>query len=175
MNNVPVTDKVLAQNIYTTMDDVYTLLYHSDEVGTRAKTVYYKTSALLLASVVEALVYHYIERCSADNTAIRTNTGKKRLKKITKLGQADLGTSKHIWLTEEVDELNFSSTLINSKDMNEFCLHNKLVSHSLFRKLEYSRTKRNQIHLQTLDTSHRSYNAAMVDRKRTPALESTAR
>lgn len=165
MPPIPVSNEILAQNISTTLRDIYTLLEAAENLRTRAKTVYYKAVVLLAASVLEAMVYHYIDCLCKQDPSLLVKAGKKKLRRLIALNSKVLETEKKLWVAEDVVQpLKLSDVLINSKDMNHFLLDNDFIDRQTFSKLEYSREKRNQIHLQTLDSTHRSYTATMVDR-----------
>jgi hypothetical protein len=162
---IPVSDVVLEENTRTTIRDIIRLLSDSDRVNTRAKTVYYKCILMLAASILEALVYDYTKcHCAADPTLLAKANGKK-LNYVQPLNSQDLATSKKLFIAEEVPEpATFKSVTYNSRPMNKFCLDNGLIDKRLFNDLDYSRKKRNQIHLQTLDTTSRSYTIKMINR-----------
>jgi hypothetical protein len=162
---IPVSDQVLAKNIETTITDIITLLADADRVNTRARTVYYKCILLLAASILEALVYDFIKcHCQADESLLSRMDGKK-LNYLQELSSSTLGSEKKLWIAEEVSDIaTIKSVTYNSKPMNKFCLDCNLIDENLFEDLEYARQKRNQIHLQTLDSTSRSYTVRMIER-----------
>lgn len=159
-----ISDAVLAKNINTTLQDVSTLVNDVVKVNTRAKTVYYKAIILLLASIVEAQVYHFIDRkCTADPTLFAKDI--KSYKPKIALSKAILGSSSQFYVAEEIATPRTLKNITGSFNaMNDFCKEKSLISPSLYTELEYIRKKRNTIHLQTLDTTKRSYTLAMASR-----------
>lgn len=160
-----VLDSVLAHNINTTISDIVRLLEQADAVRTRAKTVYYKCTLLLAASILEALLYHYIDCCCDEDPALINNERLKKLQPLQEISSVKLGSSKSLWIGEEISEnSSLKKVTRDFNTMNRFCREKGLVDEKLFRELEYAREKRNQIHLQTLGSTARSYTIAMTER-----------
>lgn len=162
---VPVFDRILAKNIEITIGDIIRLLDDAAHVNTRARTVYYKCALLFAASILEALVYDFVKCHCQLKPSLLSQVDSKKLNYLQPLSSAMLGTSKKLVIAEEVhDPATIKKVTYNSKPMNRFCLDSGLVDKGLFDELEYARKKRNQIHLQTLDSTSRSYTIKMIDR-----------
>ena len=165
MPPLPVTDAVLEKNIATTLGDVFRLLNDADKVGTRAKTVYYKCAFLLLASITEALVFDFIKcRTDADPSLIpRADTTTH--KHIQHLNSANLDTPKRLSIVEEVPlAATFADITKDFNRMNDFCRKHLSIPPKQFRNLDYVRRKRNEIHLQGLTSSSRSYTRVQINK-----------
>jgi hypothetical protein len=161
---MPLTDATLAKNIESTLRDVSTLLNDASKVNARAKTVYYKAVILSLASVVEAQAHHFLERrCVADITLYQKDL--KSYKPKIPLSRLILGTSNQFYVAEEINTTRTFKNISGSfKSIIEFCKEKALLPVPLIEELDYIRKKRNTIHLQTLDTTTRSYTLIMVSR-----------
>lgn len=165
MPPLPVSDEKLEHHIVTTMSDVFVLLHMAGHYKTRAKTVYYKCAFILLASVVEALLYHYIEcNVKADKTLVEKDD-KTELKKLLSLDEKHTGSPKVLWLAEEVDIKGSLKSL--TKDFNkmaEFSRHHLPIDNRLTTDLDYIRKKRNEIHLQGLEKKSRSWTKLQINK-----------
>jgi hypothetical protein len=165
MPSLPISDRTLEKNIRTTFGDISELFADVERVKARAKTKYYKCIFLLAASIVEALVYHLIDcSCNADPRLLTDNPDVKLRARHT-LPSPVLGTVKKLFIAEEVVKPSTIKSIAPSfKIMNKFCYKNGLIDDDILKEIEYIRKKRNQIHLQTLDSTSRSYTLAMLER-----------
>lgn len=169
---LPVTDAKLEKNIVTTFGDIFRLLHDATHYKTRAKTVYYKSAFLFLASITEALVFHYIEcRCNADSTLI-SKADTKQLRAIQNFNPSNTGSTKKLLLAEEVlVPASFGSITENFNRMNEFCKKHLAIDPRLYADLDYVRRKRNEIHLQTLPTTSRSWTKFQINKAGTTMVK----
>jgi len=160
---MPVSNAVLNKNIQATLEDILVQIGHANDVNGRARTGYYKTSVLLAASVVEALLYHLLEKeCTANPSLygqVKSLTHKQRLE----LNKTTFSTTKTFWICEVI-EVNFVLRKANFQAMNKFAKQTNIISPRLFNSLEFVRETRNKIHLQSLSSSSRQFNARTVDR-----------
>lgn len=156
---------VLARNIDTALTEALVQISHADKVGTRARTGYYKVAILLLASVIEAQLHYLITiHAQHDPTLFATYGTGKKLKKITVLNKPALGTTKDLYICEEVIapfKLN-KGTLLDA--MNVFCCDCSITGEHLKSEIDYIKNKRNEIHLQGLSTTQRTFTKKMIDR-----------
>jgi hypothetical protein len=160
-----VSDAVLAKNVDTAIRDVAQLLATAANLNTRAKTIYYKCIILILGSVVEALVYHLMERhCIADPSLLDDKIDEEFKIRAT-LSQTELQTTKQLYIGEKIiKQLTFKDCAGSFKLITSFCRHKRLLGSEILEELDYIRRKRNEIHLQTLTSTSRSYNLKMVER-----------
>lgn len=162
---LPVTDSDLEQNILTNFGDIFRLLHDAAKVNTRAKTVYYKCAFFLLAANIEALLYHYIEcKCRLDENLI-SKANSTKLKHLQYVSPEAVGSTKKLAIAEEIDvTATLGSITRDFNTMNKFCKDHIGIGATLFDELEYVRTKRNEIHIQGLRSTSRSYTKRQVNK-----------
>ncbi len=155
---------VLWHNIKTTFSDVAVQYKHAQSVGTRARTGYYRAAFILLASIVEAMLYRLIEKAIDQDESVVQRQQFERIKKIQKVNSSHIGTNKTIYICEIYKE-NFILTPEKSKfsGMNTFCLTSGLIDLQLYKKIDKVVKKRKEIHLQGLVTKRRQYNELTLD------------
>ncbi len=165
MPSLPIADERLERNVAVTLGDVFTLLHMASHYKTRAKTVYYKCAFILLASIIEALVYHFIEcHCNVDETLVSKEDSTKLVGRLN-IHHTHTGSSKILWLAEEVKvEAGWDDITRDFNNMNNFCKKHLSINHQLYRDLDYVRTKRNEIHLQGLQTTSRSWTKLQINK-----------
>ena len=169
---LPVTDDQLKRHIVTTLGDVFTLLHMASHYNTRSKTVYYKCAFILLASVVEALVYHFIECHTTQDPTLIQKGDSTKLKSLQELHSSHTGSSKKLWLAEEVImPATFGDITKDFNKMNDFCKKYLGISERLYKDLNYVRKKRNEIHLQGLTTASRSYTKVQINKAGTTMIK----
>jgi hypothetical protein len=157
---------VLAKHISQTIDDIAVQINHAQRVNGRARSGYYRVAILLAASLVEAMLYGFIlHKCDKEPELNRNVKRFKKSKEATtliELPKATLGSQKELWICEinrhKIDKMH------GFKDMNDYDLEIGIISKRLYTELEFVRNKRNEIHLQTLDSSARNYNSRILDR-----------
>jgi hypothetical protein len=165
MPPLPVSDIVLERNIVTTLGDVFRLLDDANNTKTRARTVYYKCSFLLLASITEALVFHFI-KCGTDlDPTLISKADSTRIKPLQLLHPSNTGSTKKLWFAEEVPApATFADITKDFNKMNDFCRMHLSIATALFSDLDYVRKKRNEIHLQGLTSSSRSFTRRQINK-----------
>lgn len=165
MPPLPISDEKLEHHIVTTLGDVFVLVHMASHYNTRARTVYYKCAFILLATVIEALVYHFMEcHCNADNNLVSKDNSTE-LKKLLEIHKNHTGSDKKLWLAEEVDvEASFKGVTKDFNKMNDFCKAHLGISNKLYNQLTYVRAKRNEIHLQGLDSKRRSWTKLQINK-----------
>jgi hypothetical protein len=150
-------DPILVENIKMTLKDVVVQVGHAQNVKGPARTSYYKMGTLLLASSVEAMLHDIIKCAMTNDPNLAKRVQKKDLRKIHPLPSATLGTSKSLFVCEEVFE-DFrldKTTLLGS--MNTFAKKTGLINKSQFNRIDSIRQKRNEIHLQGRPSTSRSF------------------
>jgi hypothetical protein len=165
MPPLPVSDEKLEKNIVINFGDIFRLLDDASHVKTRARTVYYKCAFLLIASIIEALVFHFIEcRCAVGATLVsRADTTK--LKGLQLLHSSNTGSSKKLLLAEEIPvPATFKGITENFNKMNEFCKKHLSIDAALFADLDYVRRKRNEIHIQSLPSTAHSFTKVQINK-----------
>lgn len=160
----PISNTVLARNIDIALTEAIVQISHAEQVGTRARTGYYKVAMLLLASVIEAQLHHLIILHEANDSTIFDGHGKKKLVKIAQLNSANLGTTKALFICEEVIESFKLSKHTLLAAMNDFCLANSFIPARLKANIDSVKDKRNELHLQSLRTVSRTFTRDMIDK-----------
>lgn len=158
-----ISDSVLDKNIQATIYDISTQVGHALNVSGRARTGYYRVAALLAASVVEALLYHLIEKESTRDPSILSHVPTTKQSRLLSLNGTTLGTTKTLWIAE-VEKKDFTLKGAMLSDMNDFCLKTGLIGPRLHASICFVRDKRNEIHLQGSGTTSRSFNGQTLDR-----------
>jgi hypothetical protein len=161
-----VTDPILARNIVITLDEIVAQIEQADKVNTRAKTGYYKMAIYLSASIVEALLYHLIERAMGKDPKICEKVTAEEHKQVEQLNQLNRmhGSSKVFKICEiKTRDFKLGKTTM-LKAMNDFCYETKLIDERLHKSIEYAGELRNKIHLQGLKTTERHFNSVMLNK-----------
>jgi hypothetical protein len=162
-NSSRISDSVLDTNIQATIYDISTQVGHALTVSGRARTGYYRVASLLAASIVEALLYHLIEKESARDPSILNRVQSTKQTRLLSLNSATLGTAKTLWIAEvEKNDFTLKGAMLN--DMNDFCLKTGLIGPRLYASINFVRDKRNEIHLQGSGTASRRFNGQTLDR-----------
>jgi hypothetical protein len=164
-----ISDPVLDRHIELTITEIVAQLDHAESFKTRAKTGYYKVAIVLTVSILEALLYHYIERAVAKDPAL---TKHPKVRTTNHVHAQDLGTlnkylagSGHEFCMHRIEETDFELThRTNLSMLTNFCYATGLIGKQLKDGIEYAQSKRNQIHLQGLTTTSYKYNGKMIDR-----------
>jgi hypothetical protein len=155
---------ILARNMKVTIGDVIVQYQQAQKVQTRARTGHYKVAILLMASVVEALLYDIIDTKCAANPALWKTIQYKRYTKLHTIVGTKIGVSKDLYICRE-DIVDFQlGKKAMLEQMNIFCRDAKIISLKQSLEIEYVMRKRNEIHLQGLASVNRTYTAAMLDR-----------
>lgn len=158
-----ISNTTLNTNVFRSIEDVAALIGHAKQVSGRARSGYYRTGFLLIASIVEAVLYHFIELEIASNPSICSLVKNEKIKKINILNSKMIGTSKEVWVVESL-KINYDHRKSTFNEMIGFCRDTRLLSEYYCDRLDYVRNKRNEIHLQTLNTTSWQYNISMLER-----------
>lgn len=156
-----ISDRTLLRNVSNTLEDTSVQLVHAQDVRGRARTGYYKAMILLLASVAEALVHHLIEKACNQDSSLAGQKPVINKKLLVQVNNSALQSPLDLWVAER-EEQPFSLNGVGFQAMNVFCLETNLINRRLYNALEQIREKRNEIHLQSLSTSSRSFTLRMV-------------
>lgn len=156
--------KVLLAKVEVTVAEVSDLLVSASKVNTRSRTVYYKCAVILMASILELVLYEFIERACASNPNLLTKTKWKYEEvqvlqtKIKKTGSTHaLVIAERVPVSEPLKKIRQS---FNS--MIEFCEGRKLLDKRMCKRLRAAKDKRNELHLQTTAKANRNFNKKMV-------------
>lgn len=165
---------VLLTHIESTIKDVGVQIGHAKTTKhNRAKSGYYRAAILLSAALVEAVLHDLIDMKCTHNPNILSGVNvfkrSKGVRTIQKLDSAICANGKELWICE-VDR-SLIDRRSSFKDMNDLALQIGIVGKRLYNKLEKVRKKRNEIHIQTLQTGVRNYNYTTVEYTSTVLLE----
>lgn len=151
---------ILKFHIKETLKDIATQLNHASQVRGRARTGYYKVCQLLLTSILEVLLYRFIEELVAADSTLPSKFSQNCTIERHKLPPSVFG--KNFSITETVTKDFDLSVRSNVTSMNLFCYRTGKISLSLHKKIKSVIDARNKIHLQGLTNSSRRYNMQML-------------
>jgi hypothetical protein len=154
----------LPVNIKTTVQDAFIQVAHAQNVNGRARTTYYKVATLLLASTVEAMLHVLIEDEIRRNPSIASKKQSKKMIPLQQLKKSELGSSKNLWICERVMEDFALGKRVMLSEMNDFSKIAGIIQTRLHKEIVYIRNKRNELHLQGLPSSNRSFTRKTVER-----------
>jgi hypothetical protein len=144
-------------NVARILGDISVLAVHLKTPGlsNTAKSAYYRAVIILACTVVEALVYEVIKaKNSGGNPVICSKKEFRHKQSISSTITG--GVSLVICEPRQMDTLLEDSTC-KFQDMNKFCKDNGYVTAKEFERLNYVRTKRNNIHVQGIQNRDRGY------------------
>lgn len=149
--------RTLFSNVKHTVKDVFVQINHAQGVKGPARTTYYKVAYILMSTAVEAVLHSIVATAiEADPNLVKLRQ-KKDLKKIHALPTVELDTTKKLFICEEVMEDFKLNKMVLLGGLNAFAKDAGLINASLYRRIDNVRRKRNEIHLQGLSSSKRSY------------------
>jgi len=155
---------VLSNNIITTVKEAFVQVSHAQLVMGRARTGYYKVATLLLASATEAALHDIVACRLTTDPSLASLKPTKRHKKTIELKKAPVGTTKELWICELVDEDFKLNSRVMLNELNEFAKLISAIDERVYKDIIYIRNKRNEIHLQGLGTTNRSFTKSTVER-----------
>ena len=154
--------KLLSSKVVTTVTDVLTLLDAADKVNARARTVYYKSAFILMASVLEVGLYAYVDVQCRQNPKLLKNASWKFVP-IQKLDEKIQLHTNELYIAERTKTKEpLDNVRRDFNSMISFCKEQNLLSKYFCTQLRWAKDKRNEVHLQKTPTHKRSYNRKMV-------------
>jgi hypothetical protein len=166
MPEVDEGNPILVKHMLQTFDDIAVQVRHAQQVRGRARSGYYRAAILLTSALVEAMLHDFIKnRLKGDPSLIKKVKAFNKSKGVTtlvELPKQTLGTSKELWICE-VDREKMDK-MYGFKSMNDYALELGIINKRLYSSLEFVRKKRNEIHLQTIDSSGRNFNRQILNR-----------
>jgi len=154
---------VLDKNVRVTIEGISVQIAHASNVRGKARTGYYKVAILLAASIVEALLFYFLEKKESENPNFFESESIKITKPIHRLPNTELGSTMDLWIAKK-EKVPFQIKNATFMAMNRFCEEQKILNKRLVASLEYTRKKRNEIHLQTLNSTQQQFNAQILER-----------
>lgn len=154
--------QVIRRNILHTAAEASLQLSHAATVQGRARSGYYKAAFLLTASIIEAILFFSIERMLHQNPRLAKTNITTKLKELHSLPDS-LGSTKRLIICERVEQDYKLTPRSSFSSMILFCFSAQLINGKLHKKLQQICNKRNEIHLQGLQTTHKRYNRALIE------------
>lgn len=153
----------ISQNVVWTIEQIAVFIAEAGNKSTKQRSIYYKASLFLSASVVEALVFLIIKNFCISSSEIehRKEYKYKYIHAFPKNILKDTGRNIGIYDKIPVefewkDDIDFMS-------MNEIGFKYGIFNKRLYQKLEGIRKKRNRIHIQSLDEKDHRYTKRDVE------------
>jgi hypothetical protein len=152
-----VSNETLSENIIKNIEYVAILHQQAQNVHPPARTVYYKSATMFAASVVEALMYELVKRHSQEHdepvSVRKSHSEVYPLPDEIKYGSS----SKKLVIAERKQMKKDMEDYITFNDLNDYCKNHEILEPKEYDKLDYVREKRNQIHLQSLESLDTGY------------------
>lgn len=147
----------LRRNIGRRFSDVvlYNQLASQKGISNRAKSAYNRAAIILASTIVEGLVFAVIQKkTGVPKPIIHSDVDRKNIHRIPAgvLGRSDIVIAK-----EYTKDICLSDRQCTFNLMNIFCRDQGYVTPKQFKRLQYVRDKRNELHVQTLSGNDRGH------------------
>jgi len=157
-NHIPT---VLENNIRWHIEQIAVQVGHADRVKGRAKSGYYKVAILLAAAVVEALAHIILVR--ELNKGVALPKGPWECYESHSLPQSYQSGTQLLAICKRRQSIFKLTKKTDFAIVNKISYDLNIFSNAFFKRLEWIRATRNNIHLQGLDRIDRSYTKRQLD------------
>lgn len=130
---------------------------HAEEKGKSnvAKSAYYRSATMLTCTIVEGMVYQLVKKHTRRKRNKITTT--EILKKLHQIPQP-VFRRKDIFICKKSQKnVYINDNGITFDRLNDFLKNNKIITADEYKKLDYVRTERNKLHLQSLSIKDIGY------------------
>lgn len=152
------------KNTQRRLDAAGLLLAHAKAKGitNAAKSSYYRSASILLATVVEGMVYELVKKHTTSPHTVGDTLDHKERHRIS---AHVFSTTGDLTICEKVKRnILIDDEGVGFGKLNVFLKNKKLITQAEYRLLDWVRKERNRVHLQGLNTSDTGYTKAKIEK-----------